>query len=633
MRPSKKYVADFETTVYENQDHTEVWACALVEIGTEDVIIFHSIEEFFAFIWNIPYEKTIYFHNLKFDGQFILSALHKHGFKEAKNPDTTDPNYFKKKRDMEENEYRYTISNRGQWYSIGVEKKGHYTEFLDSLKLLPFSVKQIGKGFQTKHQKLEMEYEGYRYAGCYISEEEKEYIRNDVLVVKEGLEVMFGYGFTKMTIGACCHSEYKKMMTKPVYDFAFPDLCEMECPIEGFDHIDQYIRKSYYGGWCYLKKGCENKIYKKGLTADVNSLYPSCMYANKYPIGKPTFWRGEIPDIAKRDDNYFFVRIRCRFQVKKNYLPFIQVKGTWLYRGTESLETSDIRYGDKYYRFYEEPGTGKVCPARVTLTLTQTDYYRFLEHYNVSELEYLDGCYFETAEGIFWQYIDKYMKIKIENNDNKAKRQWAKLALNNLYGRMAASNDSSFKLAYWDDENEMRFIDKSAHDKKPGYIAVGSAITSYARDFTIRTAQKNYKHFIYADTDSIHCNCKPQDLVDVPVHDTALSHWKLESYWDRAIFVRQKTYIEHVTHEDGEKIENPYYNVKCAGMNDRCKKLFLKSMGEEVDVKDIDANEEQFLKTKRTLTDFKLGLSIPGKLMPKRIDGGVVLVKTTYQMR
>ena len=182
----------------------------------------------------------------------------------------------------------------------------------------------------------------------------------------------------------------------------------------------------------------------------------------------------------------------------------------------------------------------------------------------------------------------------------------------------------------------MHFYDKEANEKKAGFIAIGAAITSYARDFTIRTAQKNYEHFIYADTDSIHCNCAPEQLIGVPTHETALSHWKLESYWDKAIFVRQKTYIEHCTHEDGKPLEKPFYNVKCAGMNDRCKNLFLKSMKEEVEpekLKGLDDKEKEFLETERTLTDFKRGLTIPGKLLPKKIKGGVVLVKTTFQMR
>ena len=31
--------------------------------------------------------------------------------------------------------------------------------------------------------------------------------------------------------------------------------------------------------------------------------------------------------------------------------------------------------------------------------------------------------------------------------------------------------------------------------------------------------------------------------------------------------------------------------------------------------------------------DFKIGLTVPGKLLPKRIRGGVLLVDTNYQMR
>ena len=637
MRQTKRYVADFETTVFEGQKSTEVWAAALVEIGTEDVTVFHSIEEFLYFVFAIPYEKIVYFHNLKWDGQFIMSYLHTHGYREALAPEGS-PHYFKKKKYMNDNEFRYTISDRGQWYSVGVMQNGHMTDFLDSLKLIPFSVKQMGKAFNTKHRKLDMEYEGYRYAGCYISDEEKEYIKNDVLVVKEVLEIMFEEGHKEMTIGSCCIKEYKHLTGHTYYNSIFPDLTKISCPIEGFRSADEYIRKSYYGGWCYVKKGCENKIYKHGLTADVNSLYPSVMRVDEdgkraYPVFKPTFWRGNgIPEKALGKYKYFFIRFQCRFKIKKGYLPFVQIKGSWLYRSTECLVTSDINQKGQYYEYYMDVD-GNIKPAIVTLTMTQVDYYRFREHYDVYDFKILDGCYFDSGVGLFDEYIDKYFKMKVENNDNKALRTLAKLFLNNLYGRLAASDNSSFKVAFWDDENVMHFMDKEAHDKKPGFIAIGSAITSYARDFTIRTAQKNYKYFIYADTDSLHCCCSPEDLVDVPTHDTNLLHWKLESYWDEGLFVRQKTYIEHCTHEDGNLLDKPYYNVKCAGMNDRCKNLFLKSMGEEVEVKDLDSMEKRFLETKRSITDFKQGLSIPGKLMPKKIEGGVVLVKTTYEMR
>ena len=42
-------MADFETTVYEGQQRTEVWAAASVELFTEDVVIHHSIAEQFSY--------------------------------------------------------------------------------------------------------------------------------------------------------------------------------------------------------------------------------------------------------------------------------------------------------------------------------------------------------------------------------------------------------------------------------------------------------------------------------------------------------------------------------------------------------------------------------------------------------
>ena len=45
----RTFVCDFETTVYEGQTFTEVWASACVEIGTEDVRVVSSIGEQFDY--------------------------------------------------------------------------------------------------------------------------------------------------------------------------------------------------------------------------------------------------------------------------------------------------------------------------------------------------------------------------------------------------------------------------------------------------------------------------------------------------------------------------------------------------------------------------------------------------------
>ena len=77
-------MCDFETTVYKGQVNTEVWASASVELFTEDVKIFHSIEEQFEYFKSLDTNICAYYHNLKFDGAFWLSYLLVDlGFKQA----------------------------------------------------------------------------------------------------------------------------------------------------------------------------------------------------------------------------------------------------------------------------------------------------------------------------------------------------------------------------------------------------------------------------------------------------------------------------------------------------------------------------------------------------------------------
>lgn len=644
-------MCDFETTVYEGQKDTQVWASAIVPIstdgvtdsGTKDVEIFHSIEGLFDYVFDMKVNVVLYFHNLKFDGEFILNHfIIQERYVQAF--EVIDGNkVWKKDRDMLSGEIKYMISDMGQWYDIVIKKGKQVVQIRDSLKLLPFSVKRIGQSFGTKHKKLDMKYEGFRYPGCTITDAEKEYIANDVLVVKEALEIMFSQGHNNLTIGACCMEEYKRLTGKKEYDLFFPDLYQIEINSElhGAKTAGDWIRKSYRGGWCYLVKGKENKLFKNGTTADVNSLYPSVMSSESgscYPTGKPMFWSGSLPEEARGANKYYFIRIRTRFKIKPRYLPFIQVKGSPLYKPTECLTTSDIynRKDGKYYDHYIDVN-GDTKPAIVELTLTMTDYELIKEHYFLYDTEEIDGCWFYSQKGIFDYYINKYKKIKMESKG--AVRELAKLFLNNLYGKMASSTNSSFKVVYEKEDKSVGFTTQQESDKKPGYIAVGSAITSYARNFTIRAAQKNYHGvdnpgFIYADTDSIHCDLPADKIVGIKVHDRDFCCWKLESSWDYAWFCRQKTYIEHVVKENLEPIDNPYFSIKCAGMPQRCKELFLKSMtGENYSNKDYDAEEQEFLSKRRTIQDFTIGLKVPGKLVPKHIRGGVLLCKTTYEMR
>lgn len=653
FKPKKGYryfVGDFETTVYQGQTRTDVWASAITELFAEnDVVIHHSIEQTFEYLTSLKSNIICYYHNLKFDGVFWVDYLLNSGFAPALDPLTTDSTPdWEKRRFMRDNTFVCAISGLGQWYSITIKANKKYIEFRDSLKLLPFSVKRIGESFKTHHKKLEMEYTGLRYPGCEITQQERKYIANDVLVVREALEFMFSEGHEKLTIGACCLSEFVQFYGKTEYQQMFPNLYEIGVDEKtyGAKTAGDYIRKSYRGGWCYLAKGKANKRFTGGTTADVNSLYPSMMHSesgNVYPVGKPTFC--DNPGLLKYYDSpnyYYFVRVKTRFYLKDGKLPFLQIKNSLRFRGNECLETSDYldKKTGKYYTQYwygESKGNVQLHDTTVELTLTCTDYKLLQEYYNLVNFEILDFCYFRTAIGIFDDYINKYRALKLESTG--AMRELAKLFLNNLYGKMAASTDSSFKVPFLRDDNSVGLYDVQANDKKPGYIAIGSAITSYARNFTIRAAQANYygpdkPGFIYADTDSIHCDLPPEKLRGITVHDKNFCCWKLESCWDVGWFCRQKTYIEHVTH-DNLKPVTPTYNIKCAGMPDGCKQLFEKSLERYEPAPDEKYTKEELevIKAHYNVEDFTLGLKLPGKLMPHRIPGGVLLVETTYEMR
>lgn len=601
------YMADFETTVYEGQTYTEVWAVAVVKLWEDDVEILHSFPEFLDYMCDKKTNIICYFHNIKFDGNFILDYLLRNGYKWNRVAEGK----------MLNKQFKCAISDRGPWYSITVKMHNMIIEFRDSYKLLPFSVKRIGKGFQTKHRKLDMEYEGFRYAGCVITDEEKEYIRNDVLVVKEALEIMFERGHQKLTIGSCCLEEFKSTYDKIDYKNFFPDLTEVEIDAEiyGECNADRYIRHSYRGGYCYLAKGKENRKYLHGWTADINSSYPSNMSSesgNRYPVGMPKFWQGDIPNLPEQ--SYYFVRIKCRFKIKDGMLPTVQIKGSFLYSGTDYLTTSDIYdySSGTYKRYYMRKG--KLHDTQITMTMTCVDYELFLQHYDVYDLQVLDGCWFRTEIGLFDEYMYKYKKIK--ESSQGAERELAKLYLNNLYGKFSANDSSSYKVPYINKKNVLGFESVEEHEKKPGYIAIGSAITSYARRFVINAAQANYQGpdrdgFIYCDTDSIHCSGDPKDAKGIKIHPTNFCAWKLESYWDEAIFVRQKTYIEHVTHNDGEPVE-PYYQIRCAGMSEDAKQEFIKE---------------------HTVEEFREGLKLKEGLKPIRMPGGVLLVKKGYDMQ
>ena len=140
------YVADFETTTTEQ---VRVWAWSITEMYTENVEYGTSLDSFFQYVTNLSKKNNIniYFHNLKFDGEFILSWLFNHNYTHVTG------------KVGGEKEFSTLITDMGVFFSIQMcyKTKGKNklkVTFRDSLKLLRMSVDGIAKAFNLEFQKL-----------------------------------------------------------------------------------------------------------------------------------------------------------------------------------------------------------------------------------------------------------------------------------------------------------------------------------------------------------------------------------------------------------------------------------------------------------------------------------------------
>lgn len=607
------YACDFETTTGAiSKDQTRVWSFCYDEVGEYKPQIYGSIDDFFDFCGDPEkgVRKRLYFHNLKFDGEFILyEALKNRGLKTALDPATGS---MLKSHKLINNEIVYAISDVGQWYFIAFVYNNCKIEIRDSLKLLPMTLESVGKYLCQRYKKSSMNYdEKASLQDC--SAEDIDYIKNDVLVLSEALDFILGLHGNKspfdkiqsLTIGGACWQKFKSMNYGETKNIAIHlDTAELP-PESGSDNMDEYIRHGYRGGYCYVHVPVREKILDQpGYVMDVNSLYPYVLCTEYsgfvYPYGKGHYYKGNVPDNYITDNNYYFyARILASFEVKSGFVPTLQKKGSYLFAGNEYLQCS--RHFDTKRKVY----AGKL--EKIEMTLSKDDFILFFNHYNVIEYEPLDYIAFMTAPGLCDAYIKDFEKIKTEatNSGNKAERQLAKLFSNNLYGQFAKSNNSSFKLAAISDENDAtEFHLMEEHNKKVINIAIGAAVTAHARFYQLTTIQNNMERFCYSDTDSLHCIGDPADFIG-NVHPTNYGAYKLEGSWKRAKFLRQKTYIE----ED----DAGYLSICCAGMTER---------------------QKEYFRQQHRLEDFRPGLTIHGgKLIPKHVPGGVILEEVDFTIK
>lgn len=596
------WACDFETTT--DPLDCRVWAWGASFVSDSSVKEYgNSIDGFIE--WCKQKTRKLYFHNLAFDGEFIVSWLLSNGYEYSNKPKTGC--------------FKTIISNTGLWYSIEIWWKysiyrSTKTTIWDSFKLIPFSIEKIAHDFNLPIRKLKLDYKAKREVGHELTQHEVDYLFNDIDIEGMALNECFKLGFNKMTATSCSFDAFKKTLPMS-FEKIFPPL-EM--------NVDSDLRPAYSGGFVWANPQLKEKEIGQGIVFDVNSLFPSRMYYELLPYDTPIYFESEY----QQDNEYplWVGVVSFAFDIKKDHIPCISL--------------------DKFSRFF---GSKKYVTSSngdiVRMTVTSVDWELFNEQYDIYDVEFINGYKFRGCVGMARRFIDEQMEIK--KNSKGAQRFIAKRQLNSVYGKFATNPNVTPKIPFIDkDDGILRFHDpmfttyedgevKEVIDEQfrdPIYLPYGEFVTAYARKYTISTAQKVGVHRVaYIDTDSIHLvGTQVPDAIKDIIDDKELGYWGLESVFTRSYFIGAKSYVEeneisykdYVEHQqefisENDCKDNLYYirggvcyylNVKCAGMTERAKQNV-------------------------TYDNFRVGNVINDCLKKTHVPGGIVLVDRQFSIK
>lgn len=607
------YAADFETAAdnqAEQDEQTYVWAWGINKIDGLYNNFEYGTNILGFFEYTVKNPGTYWFHNEKFDGSFILNFLIKNGFCWSETTDIFAMKSF---------DYYAIVNNMGQIYKIVYKIENKIVKIQNSLLKIPGTIKKIGESLNIE-SKGDIDYKIRRDVDAELSEKDLDYLKRDVNILAKAMYMIhLKNKNTKLTIGSDCMKRYTELsnleVCKTYEDKIFPKLYKKE---------DKFIRKAYFGGYVYVNPKYQNKMLNNGATFDKNSMYPGVMHSSSgylFPYGRPKYFKGEY--VFNNEYPIYIIRCIITSKLKENRWPTIN--------GGKSF-TGHSEYLNKIED--EE------------LVLTYIDLKWLFLNYDVETIKFIDGYMFKAKTGMFDEYIDFYMKLKIQASINKdpVQRQLAKLMLNNLYGKFATNPRRVSKIPliingrlkfiseydYYklkEEKTGVVQLHKSGAFTSTGYLPVGVFTTAYARNELWKAMNLIWDYFVYSDTDSFHILVDGlEKALTCDVDENRLGAWKHESNWQHGIFLRSKTYAELI---DGD------WDIKCCGMPSNIK--------EQINIEDFkigscfvsdnflnrlsDTKLKEFYKDNK---DNKIIKIKEGKLLPKQVDGGIILYEYPF---
>ena len=636
---SSKYVrhmvADFETCMTEDAKDVRVWAWGMADIFTEEYKEGTELESFLELILSDKLVYEIGFHNLKFDGNFILPALYKMGFRYIHN--RIFMNTWKDGGDLT-NCFTHSISENGQFYNIIIVKPRKaatnipaFIYLWDTLKLFPDSLKKVGEQYNSIHKKIDEDqdfYEEIRPVGHQLTERESLYLREDCLVLAEALRGQVDkYGKIFRTRAAKAFSFFKECCLlwdekTNVYEERYVGTKEFKIPyIEGYEdlygmrfrhlpgalkrelirkklvpefeyHIPNFetwdnIKESYHGGISYCNPDYQERSIEAPITViDVNSMYPHCMNEYNIPFGRFELREGKPTE----ERGTWIACARVSFKLKDSWrLPCIQIKRRY---GREWLkESTDYRKYGEMDSYNDD-----------VIWFTKVDYETYQESYDFTVHNWIEYYYFPTigaTDGM--RFVQKYYNAKQEAGERahqiKLKhegdidayeadpeyrramldRQEAKVIMNSAYGKHGTKYIMLSQDTKYTPGEPLEFpIDRKVFNIEPEdpshyYIPYAAFVTSYARQMLVKSWNKFKGKALYCDTDSIHYLGTKEDIPEELKPQVDYGETGTLGLWSFEGEFIAGRYIRSKTYIEVDKDGRDH--VTCAGATKAVKKL------------------------------------------------------------
>lgn len=532
----------------------------------------------------------IYFHNLSgFDGQFLFSQLVNAGYE-------IDPMIHKGKLicievwdpNKPRNIWYFKDSNHLLLNSL--DKLSKSFELTKNKGIFPYYLKDINyKGvfpsydlfnqFKTSLERYKTEKDNW--VACTMRNHNKiwefrnesiSYCLNDSILLFEILNKFNQFIFNKYKLNI---NNYPTLPSLAFAIFRKDYLKENEIPIIT-GKVKEEISKGYTGGSTDMFiPALENKKFwddygnlmeiedKKIYAYDVNSLYPSVMKENDFPIGNP----------AQVEFNYFY--LNDNEESNKLFGHFY----------CDITAPEDLKYPILQIHYKGENGIRTISPVG------NFSGWFFSEELKNSlkfgyKIKILRGYQFSRGK-IFNGWVEDQYKLRTSYPKSHPMNYIGKILLNSLYGRFGMTDQfldfilldnlefKNFDFVNNQVEEVINFKDKFLvkyknkvtleEELKGSYnsgfinvsIPIASAVTAYARIHMSQFKDPKFMslydyNLYYSDTDSIYTD---RPLPDKFISNSRLGALKLEGIYDKAIFLAPKVYALKNTKEEIIKIK------------------------------------------------------------------------------